>query len=371
MSGGQKARVSLARAIYSRASHILLDDVLSAVGPSAFAVSLLTLLDAHTARHIYESALKGPLVKGRTIVLVSHHVQLCAPGSDFVLLLESGVAKYSGAGAEFVASQHFRDLLGLGAEADEPEPAQTADAPKPKAVNKTLARLGGGGGGAVASGGSRTSVSSMDSSASEGESETEDEESSSDEDDDHAPRKLIEDEARATGQVSWAVWRLYLGSNGHYIFWSLFAGELRRCELANSAAVFIGAKVADVAETLWLRCVCSRVFDRICCAVHPRARLASQRSKGSRVPSIWSGSADQAHSVDYYLSIYAIIAFSSVFIATARWLVLYIGALQASSTLYQSLLRAVLRAPLRWHDTVALGRLVNRFAKVRRSRRAS
>lgn len=186
----------------------------------------LTASDAHTARHIFDQCLKGPLVKGRTIVLVSHHVQLCAPGSDFVCLLDSGYVKYSGPASDFLGSQDFRDLLGLGAEPDEPDVAQNADAPKPKAVNKTLARLGGGGGGGgVVANGSRTSsVSSMDSSASEGESETEDEESSSDEDDDHAPRKLIEDEARATGQVSWAVWRLYLGSNGHLIFWSLFAG---------------------------------------------------------------------------------------------------------------------------------------------------
>lgn len=39
LSGGQKARVSLARAVYSRASLLLLDDVLSAV-------------DAHTSAHI-------------------------------------------------------------------------------------------------------------------------------------------------------------------------------------------------------------------------------------------------------------------------------------------------------------------------------
>lgn len=39
LSGGQKARVSLARAVYSRASTLLFDDILSAV-------------DAHTAAHI-------------------------------------------------------------------------------------------------------------------------------------------------------------------------------------------------------------------------------------------------------------------------------------------------------------------------------
>ena len=40
MSGGQRARVALARAVYARADLVLLDDVLAAV-------------DAHVARHIY------------------------------------------------------------------------------------------------------------------------------------------------------------------------------------------------------------------------------------------------------------------------------------------------------------------------------
>lgn len=36
LSGGQKARVALARAVYSRAKHVLLDDVLSAVDGTFF-----------------------------------------------------------------------------------------------------------------------------------------------------------------------------------------------------------------------------------------------------------------------------------------------------------------------------------------------
>lgn len=73
-SGGQKARVTLARALYSHASVILLDDVLAA-------------LDVHTAKWIVDKALCGDLVKGRTVLLVSHNIALAAPIASFVVLL--------------------------------------------------------------------------------------------------------------------------------------------------------------------------------------------------------------------------------------------------------------------------------------------
>lgn len=55
LSGGQKARVALARAVYSYTQHLLLDDPLAAV-------------DSHTAKHLTDKCLKGPLLKGRTVV---------------------------------------------------------------------------------------------------------------------------------------------------------------------------------------------------------------------------------------------------------------------------------------------------------------
>jgi ABC-type nitrate/sulfonate/bicarbonate transport system ATPase subunit len=54
----QKARVALARAVYSYTQHVLLDDPLAAV-------------DSHTAKHLVEKCLRGPLMKGRTIVRYS------------------------------------------------------------------------------------------------------------------------------------------------------------------------------------------------------------------------------------------------------------------------------------------------------------
>lgn len=57
LSGGQKARISLARAVYASSNTVLLDDVLAA-------------LDSHTAAHIVERCLKGDLMMGRTLILV-------------------------------------------------------------------------------------------------------------------------------------------------------------------------------------------------------------------------------------------------------------------------------------------------------------
>ncbi|KAH9868882.1 hypothetical protein J1614_007957 [Plenodomus biglobosus] len=64
LSGGQKARVALARAVYSSANVVLLDDPLSA-------------LDHQTAESVVNKLLDGPLLQGRTVILVTHRTELC------------------------------------------------------------------------------------------------------------------------------------------------------------------------------------------------------------------------------------------------------------------------------------------------------
>ncbi|KAJ8084433.1 hypothetical protein PM082_003203 [Marasmius tenuissimus] len=83
LSGGQKARVTLAQAIYSKASIILLDDVLAA-------------LDVHTAKWIVDKCLKGDLVKGRTVILVTHNVALVRPIAGFVATVKEGIITSQG-----------------------------------------------------------------------------------------------------------------------------------------------------------------------------------------------------------------------------------------------------------------------------------
>jgi ABC-type transport system involved in cytochrome bd biosynthesis fused ATPase/permease subunit len=74
LSGGQKARVTLARAVYSSAEIVLLDDVLAA-------------LDVHTAKWIVDKCFKGDLLKGRTVLLVTHNVAMTADIADYVVSL--------------------------------------------------------------------------------------------------------------------------------------------------------------------------------------------------------------------------------------------------------------------------------------------
>ncbi|KAF9175413.1 hypothetical protein BGX20_005689 [Mortierella sp. AD010] len=74
LSGGQKQRVSLARAPYSHANVLLLDDCLSAV-------------DTHTGKHLSET-LTGPLLAGRTVLMVTHQVQLAMNSTDLVVVMD-------------------------------------------------------------------------------------------------------------------------------------------------------------------------------------------------------------------------------------------------------------------------------------------
>ena len=77
LSGGQKARLTLARAVYARADIYLLDDCLSAV-------------DQHVGRHLIDNVLghKG-LLAGKTRILATNSIPVLLE-ADFVTLLRDG-----------------------------------------------------------------------------------------------------------------------------------------------------------------------------------------------------------------------------------------------------------------------------------------
>lgn len=113
LSGGQKQRVALARAVYSPAQTVLLDDVLSA-------------LDAATGKHVFEKCLKGEILAGRTVVLVTHHLSLVSSAAKKIVVFNDGQVMSDGP-----PSSLSDDLLELIEEAPATEdPAATEIAPK-------------------------------------------------------------------------------------------------------------------------------------------------------------------------------------------------------------------------------------------------
>ncbi|PYI34478.1 ABC transporter family protein [Aspergillus indologenus CBS 114.80] len=97
LSGGQLWRVSLARALYSGAEILVLDDIFSSI-------------DAQTAQHLYEHALMGSLAQGRTRILATYHLELCLPGADYVVALDRSGLRYAGPRKNLKEMGIFNDM---------------------------------------------------------------------------------------------------------------------------------------------------------------------------------------------------------------------------------------------------------------------
>lgn len=92
LSGGQKHRISLARAMYSDRDIYLLDDILSAV-------------DVKVAKYIFRNCIQNTL-RGKTIIMVTHAVQYLEY-CDYILLMKDG---------GIIEEGEPRDLLSKGGE---------------------------------------------------------------------------------------------------------------------------------------------------------------------------------------------------------------------------------------------------------------
>lgn len=110
LSGGQRARINLARAVYRSSDVYLLDDPLSAV-------------DTHVGKLLFDECI-SKFLANKTRILVTHQLQYLRH-ADLIVILKNGKIETQGTYKELMASQtDFAHLLGGGDEEMENEDAQ-------------------------------------------------------------------------------------------------------------------------------------------------------------------------------------------------------------------------------------------------------
>ncbi|KAI5306338.1 hypothetical protein KEM56_001329 [Ascosphaera pollenicola] len=321
LSGGQKWRISFARALYSRAGILIMDDIFSA-------------LDAHTGRHLYNNALTGDLGKGRTRVLVTHHVALCFPRTDYSIHLVDGTIGHAGTISELKASGHLKDVLEEQTEREqEHDKGELPGEELNDAVeDQSLERVW-----------SRQSVPAAEQQATDAQQPKQ------------QPKKFQQEEGRAVGAMKLANYTYYLKQGGGYFYWLLVL-------LAFAAAISV-----DISRSYWIS-IWTRSSSHVeaqpehdmLMSLHVQSAHDYSFSH-QRGDNMMSSESTEGRSVWFYLGVYACLsALHSVFAGT-KYFLTFKGSIKASRNMFDRLMDVMLRVPLRWLDTVPLGRILNRY----------
>ena len=190
LSGGQRWRVSFARALYSRAGILVLDDIFSAV-------------DAHVGRQLFEDALTGELGTGRTRILVTHHVGLCLPKTKYTIQLGEGTVEHAGFIEELQRTGSLAKILSLE---ERPDGEEQDD------IEESVLKVEEDGANALSKVFSHRSTNSAK--IDDGGIDTKGR---------GQPKKFVEDEKREQGKIKLAVYKEYLKTSGGWLTWVVVA----------------------------------------------------------------------------------------------------------------------------------------------------
>ncbi|KAF4573251.1 hypothetical protein EYR36_007762 [Pleurotus pulmonarius] len=284
LSGGQKARVALARAVYSQAKYILLDDPLAAV-------------DMHTAEHLLSACLTGPLIAGRTVILVTHHVRMCLPAASYIVELSKGTVSRQGTVDKFAELGVLKDVMKSEDQPFVEEAPPLSEVPDNEA-DQTQEKT--------------ASAKRLNSNSG----------------------KLVQEEVRAEGRVNPSTYWFYIRAAGIYcwILTILLMGVQRVVDIGNQ--VFI-AKWGEAYQ--------------------------GSPSILPSIPDIWNRLPPPDVNVKPWLIIYVLISLAGAFTVLLSISLGFYTSLQAARSLFVKLLRRLTRAPARFFDTTPIGRILNRF----------
>ncbi|KAL1650643.1 ATP-binding cassette glutathione S-conjugate transporter ycf1 [Didymella pomorum] len=325
LSGGQKARLTLARAVYARADVYLLDDCLSAV-------------DAHVGRHLINNVL-GPngLLAGKTRILATNSIPVLVE-ADMILLLREGKILERGsytqlmamkgeiasliktsqnedqnedsAPSESVMSDEDSTVYGGSPASDDNQSREEAEAAQEGASHLAPLRTGNG----TARKHSFATLRRASTASFKGpRGKTTDEE--------NGLKSKQTKEFSEQGKVKWSVYGEYAKTS------NLVA-------VCVYLALLAGAQTASIGASVWLK----------------QWSEANQRAHGN--PHVGKN-----------IGIYFAFGVGSAALVVVQTLILWIFcSIEASRKLHERMAFAIFRSPMSFFETTPAGRILNRFS---------
>ncbi|KAG0215881.1 hypothetical protein BGX33_000740 [Mortierella sp. NVP41] len=302
LSGGQKARLSLARSVYYNAEMVIMDDPLSAV-------------DSHVGKRLWEDCVLHEL-GNKTRVIATHQLHVL-PDVDYVVCMRHGRIAEQGTFRELMANQgdffklmkqyggHHHDDDDDGDDGNDTRPRRRV-LKRNKSSGKVIVVASESASSATGSDDDLTVLQESDEIISDGEESTKE-----------IPKGLIADEERASGAVATKVYRDYFRLGGD-LNWSLIVFLL------------CAQQAAGIAMNIWLSFWSSDRFGL----------------------TVWG-----------YIDVYVATAVVQLLIVMLGSYMLVLAILRASKVIHDNAFLGVLYSPMSFFDTTPTGRVLNRFSK--------
>ncbi|XP_034411141.1 multidrug resistance-associated protein 4-like isoform X2 [Cyclopterus lumpus] len=299
LSGGQRARVNLARAVYQDADIYLLDDPLSAV-------------DAEVGRHLFEKCICG-LLKNKSRILVTHQLQYLKAADQIVVLNEGHIMAQG--------TYNELQLSGLDVESlqktneEQKQRSGPADSDQVSLLSQRTNHSHSSDCSLLPPEGHRTDPLPVET------------------------VRSVAEETRAEGNVS-----------GH-VYLKYFSAGCNPLVLMAIVVLSVMAEVAYILQDWWLVYWAREEF------------FNSTAGPGSFKTGINATRSHQELNLNFYLGIYSGLTAAAVVFGYARSLVIFRGLVRSAQALHNNMFSAVLRTPVHFFDVNPIGRILNRFSK--------
>ncbi|GJQ84115.1 hypothetical protein Trydic_g12088 [Trypoxylus dichotomus] len=318
LSGGQRARINLARAVYKQADIYLLDDPLSAV-------------DTHVGKQLFDGCISGYL-REKMVVLITHQLQYLKE-VDQIIILENGITKAQGT---------YNDLKNSGldfAKLLQDESEDNEEKPETKAVTR------------------QGSISSM---------------SSADEKTLDLPPGV--DEQKSIGSVSGYVYNAYLKAGGNCCIIFMVTSLFFLAQFAASAGDYFITFWVNLEQFRFDRNLKTNSNLNTSSTENNSSTYNFKQASDSLFNSTFDLLKQPANDTtnlyslfdfdrDTCIYIYSGITLATIVISLARSFAFFKTCMRASRRLHDKMFESITRATMRFFNTNPSGRILNRFSK--------